>query len=74
MITNRLSPKYWDSVEEFIKFTVERADNPNRIKCPCIRCAYVDKVTIEVLRNYLFINEIDQTYTRWNDMVRVQKR
>ena len=49
---------------EFIKFVVERADNPNYINCPCIRCGCVDKVTVEVLRDHLFINEIDISYTR----------
>ena len=63
MIANRFSPEYWNSVEEFIKFVVEHADNPNHIKCPCIKCVCVDKVTIEVLKDHLFINEIDQNYT-----------
>ena len=47
MIANRLSTEYWNDVEEFIKFVVERADNPNRINCTYIRCAYVDKVTVK---------------------------
>jgi len=30
---NRLGTEYWNGVEEFIKFAVECANNPNRIKC-----------------------------------------
>jgi len=47
MIANMLSPEYWNDVEEFIKFVVERADNSNHIKCLCIKCACVDKVTLK---------------------------
>ena len=46
-------------------FTVERANNPNRIKCPCIRCGCLENVTVEVLRDHLFVNGIDKGYTRW---------
>ena len=65
MDTNRLSIEYWNGVEEFIKFVVERANNPNRIKCLCIRWGCLENVTVEVLRDYLFINGIDKDYTRW---------
>ena len=62
---DRLSTKYEKGVEEFIKFIIERVDNPNHINCPCIRCDCVDKVTVEVLRDHLFINVIDEGYIRW---------
>ena len=48
MFTNMLTPEYENGVEEFIKFAVERADILNHIKCSCIRCGYLDKVTVEV--------------------------
>ena len=60
MIANMLRLKYQNSVEEFIKFADERVNNPNHIKCLCIRCAYIDKLKVEVFKGYLFINEIDQ--------------
>jgi len=62
---DRLSTKYEKGVVEFIKFVVERADNPNRINCLCIRCDYLNKVIIIALRDHLFINGIDISYTRW---------
>jgi len=52
-------------VEEFIKFFIKHVNNSNRIKCPCIRCAYLENVTIEVLRDHLFVNGIDKGYIRW---------
>jgi len=47
MVANRLSPGYWNGIEEYIKF-VKLANNPSRIKCLCIRCACIDKVMVEV--------------------------
>ena len=50
---------------EFIRFVVERVNNSNRIKCPCIRCGCLENVTVKVLSGYLFFNRIDKGYTRW---------
>ena len=65
MIAIRLSPEYQNGVEEFIKFAIERADNPNRIKCPYIRCDCLENITVEILKDDLFVNGIDKGYTRW---------
>ena len=65
MDANKLSIEYWNSIEEFIKFVVECSYNRNRIKCPCIRCGCLENVTVEVLRDHLFVNGIDKDYTRW---------
>jgi len=73
MDANRLNTEYWNGVEEFIKFAVEHANNPNRIKYPCLRRGYLENVTVEVLRDHLFVNGIDKGYTSGYDMVRVQE-
>ena len=65
MDANRLNTEYWNGVEEFIKFVIERANKANRVKYPCIRCGWLDKVTIEVLKNHLFFNWIYKGYTKW---------
>jgi len=65
MNANRLSTEYWNDVEEFIKFDIERANNPNHIKCTCVRWGRLKNVTVEVLRDHLFVNGIDKGYTRW---------
>jgi len=31
----------------------------------CIRCGCPENVTVEVLRDYLFVNGIDKSYIRW---------
>ena len=48
-----------------VKSTVEHANNPNHINGPCIRYGCLENVTVEVLRDYLFINGFDKGYTRW---------
>ena len=50
--TNRLSTEYEKGVEEFINFVIEHANNLNRINCPCIKCDFPNKVTVEVLRDH----------------------
>ena len=65
MFDNRLSSEYQNGVEEFIKFFIEPTDNPNHIKCLCIRCGCLENVTVKVLRGHLFVNGIGKDYTRW---------
>ena len=60
-----LTTEYKNGVEKFIKFVVERTDYPNHIRCSCIRCDCIDKVTVDKLKDHLFINRIDKSYTKW---------
>ena len=39
--------------------------SPTRINYPCKKCDCLDKVTVELLRDHLFINGLDTSYTRW---------
>ena len=63
--TDRLSTEYEKGVEEFFNFVVEHADNPNRVNCPYVKCGCLDKVTVEILRDYFFNNGFDTSYPRW---------
>jgi len=62
---DQLNIEYEKDVVVFINFIVEYANNPNHINCPCIKCGWLDKVTVEILRHQLFINGFDTSYTRW---------
>ena len=66
---DRLSTEYEKDVEEFINFVVNHADNPNSINCSYIKCGCLDKFTVEILRDHLFVNGIDKGYKRriWHD-------
>jgi len=59
--------KYWilKYVVKFIKFAIERANNHNHIKLFMHKISLPWKVTVEVLRDHLFINGIDKGYTKW---------
>ena len=73
MDANRLSTEYWNDVEEFIKFAVERANNSNRIKCSCIRCDCLENITVEVLRDHLSLMGLIKVIQDGYGMVRVQE-
>jgi len=74
MNANRLSIEYWNDVEEFIKFIVEHANGAKRIKCPYIRCGCLEKVMIEVLKDYLFISGLTKVIQDANGMMSVQEK
>lgn len=65
MSANRLSKEYNDGVEYFVKFAVQRLGTSSNIKCPCLRCCYVHKVTDVQLAGHLKAYGIDQSYTCW---------
>ncbi|XP_028787666.1 uncharacterized protein LOC114743609 [Neltuma alba] len=65
MSANCLSNEYWDRLEDFIKFTVEHADDCSRIICPCLKCCLLKWVSPSVCESYLIINGIDQSYKCW---------
>lgn len=65
MFANRFSKEYESGVEEFVKFAVKHATDPNRIICPCLGCCYGKRGNADVLRNHLLGNGIDRSYTCW---------
>ena len=65
MSSNRLSKEYENGVLEFVKFAVEHAENPSRMKCPCLGCCYGGRVDAVGLESHLLRNGIDRSYTCW---------
>ena len=65
MCDDRLSKEYENGVLEFVKFAVEHAEDPNRMKCPCLGCCYVDRVDAYGLKSHLLMHGIDRSYTCW---------
>ena len=65
MCADRLSKEYEDGVLEFVKFAVEHAEDPNRMKCPCLGCCYVGRVDADGLKSHLLMRGIDRSYTGW---------
>ena len=65
MCADRLSKEYENGVLEFVKFAVEHAEDPNRMKCPCLGCCYVGRVDADGLKSHLLMRGIDRSYTCW---------
>ena len=46
MCANRLSKEYKDGVQDFIRFAIGHAKDPNsKIVCPCLSCCYSNRVS-----------------------------
>lgn len=67
MSANRLTQEYWDGVEEFIRFAVELAKNPNFMLCPCVKCYNFSRVNAAEMKDHLIIYGIAQTYKCWTN-------
>ena len=50
MFVDRLSQEYENGVLEFIKFAIEHAKDPSRMKCPCLGYCYVGWVIADGLK------------------------
>ncbi|KAM7480959.1 hypothetical protein LguiB_005542 [Lonicera macranthoides] len=63
---NRISEVYRDGVEDFINFAVTNdIEKLSTIICPCVKCRNKLRFPAKEVRNHLFINGINKTYTTW---------
>ena len=65
MRASRLSKEYEDGVDEFVRFTVEHANDPTKIICPCLKCCYGRQNAPHIVKDHLFCYGIDKSYTVW---------
>ncbi|KAK9904523.1 hypothetical protein M0R45_000606 [Rubus argutus] len=65
MHVDRRSVAYKLGVENFFKFALENAKDPNKISCPCIKCGNMDDFPISVIKTHLYYNGIDESYKFW---------
>ena len=65
MLMDRRSIEYENGVNEFFKFAILHANNPELLRCPCQPCGnLVFHVPVEI-RNHLYWKGIDQSYQTW---------
>ena len=65
MLMDRTSIEYESGVNEFLKFAILHASNPELLRCPCQACGnLVFHVPVEI-RNHLYWKGIDQSYQTW---------
>ncbi|XP_028064788.1 uncharacterized protein LOC114267901 [Camellia sinensis] len=63
MFKDRRSKDYENGVEQFLNFAMTHAIDLQSIRCPCRVCGNLRSQPIRVIRNHLFFNGIDQSYT-----------
>ena len=65
MLMDRRSIEYENGVNEFFKFAILHANNPELLRCPCQPCGnLVFHVPVEI-RNHFYWKSIDQIYQTW---------
>ena len=65
MSVDKLSTEYRNGVNKFLQFSLDHATNPNVISCPCLHCGNLHKLSIAKIKEHLFFNGIDRSYTVW---------
>ncbi|XP_028051458.1 uncharacterized protein LOC114256072 [Camellia sinensis] len=65
MFKDRRSKDYENGVEQFLNFAMIHAIDFQSIRCPCRVYGNLRSQPIRVIRNHLFFNGIDQSYTTW---------
>ncbi|KAL4026138.1 hypothetical protein IC575_014562 [Cucumis melo] len=64
MHKSRLSKDYELGVENFISFGFSNAKDAS-IRCPCLKCGNFEKQSHTTIRDYLYVNGIDESYKIW---------
>ncbi|XP_074362909.1 uncharacterized protein LOC141703230 [Apium graveolens] len=62
---DRRTKEFKKGVEDLLIFAFENGYNAEKISCPCVNCAHSKSWRAQIVKNHLFQNGIDQTYTRW---------
>ncbi|XP_074362972.1 uncharacterized protein LOC141703322 [Apium graveolens] len=62
---DRRTKEFEKGVEDLLIFVFENGYNAEKISCPCVNCAHSKSWRAQIVKNHLFQNGIDQTYTRW---------
>ena len=52
-------------MEIFLNFASYNAKNSKYIHCPCHRCRNINFGNIKEVRDHLYFNGVDQSYTNW---------
>ena len=62
---NRLSREYAEGIEEFVRSAFENGVDPERTRCPCVKCGNKMFLSVQQLKVHLVMNGIDPTYKIW---------
>jgi len=62
---DRRTREFENGVDDLLMFAFENGYNEDKISCPCLKCAHSKSWKARIVKNHLFQNGIDETYTRW---------
>ena len=62
---DRRSREFQRGVEELLLFAFEHGYDENKISCPSLKCAHSKSWKARTVRDHLFQNGMDETYTCW---------
>ena len=62
---DRRTKEFKRGVEDLLLFASHNGFDENKISCPCIKCAHSKSWKARTVKDHLFLNGIDQTYTCW---------
>ena len=65
MFASRVSEKFQLGVDNFLLFAEQVKDDRGFIRCPCRRCGNLRVFEVEEVREHMFRNIIDLSYTKW---------
>ena len=62
---SRSSKEYFDGVQNFIKFAIEKANMNGKILCPCRKCVNCSALAPKTVEEHLVWNGFLKGYTEW---------
>ncbi|WCJ30246.1 hypothetical protein M5689_011816 [Euphorbia peplus] len=65
MKADRRSLEFRIGLEGFVNFAVARAENPNYIFCPCVKCCNVRGGSVQFIKDHVICNGIMTNYINW---------
>ncbi|CAL2260360.1 unnamed protein product [Prunus armeniaca] len=65
MHSDKRSKAYELGVEAFLNFSVENLLTTTHIRCPCVKCVNLKLFGVEIIRDHLYFNGVDQSYKNW---------
>ena len=65
MDADRRTKQFEIGLDEFLKFAESNAVNKNKISCPCLKCVNTEGFSVDIIRDHMFWNGIDESYKCW---------
>jgi hypothetical protein len=65
MKKSRISPEYYEGLNDFLKFSSRKTTKDGMISCPCVKCVNSKLFTIPIVHDHLVSFGISKGYQTW---------